>query len=115
METRLSTDTVKPSDRIAYWRDAICRCLRAPRARLRSSAAVLLRADDSQHRQFDLIYVAGSPQRVDRSARHVEADPSDSLIIMLQKRRRGPRRQGDIDARMAPGSLTLLDSRRPIR
>jgi hypothetical protein len=24
METRLSTDTVKPSDRIAWWRDAIC-------------------------------------------------------------------------------------------
>jgi AraC-like DNA-binding protein len=109
---QMSTAAVPPPQRIAYWKDAICAAFVHLELecdpRLPFSSELAIRSTG----RFDLIDVAGSPQHVYRSARLVEEDPSDSLIIMLQQQGEGRARQGAVDARMAPGSLTVLDSRR---
>ena len=113
METRFSTDAVKPSERIAYWKDAVCsafvRLDLDCDARLPFRSALAIR----ETAKFDFISVSGSAQRVSRSARHVSDDPAESLIVMLQRHGDCIATQDGREIHLSPGSLTFLDSRRP--
>lgn len=113
METQLSTDAVAPAERIAYWNDAICsafvrldlECDR--RAPFHSELGIRRAAT------FDLISVAGSAQRVSRSARHVADDPAESLIVMLQLQGDCIATQDGREIHLPARALAFLDSRRP--
>lgn len=113
METHFSTVAVRPSERIAYWKDAVCSAFVRldlecdPRLPFRSTLAV--RATP----KFDFISVSGSAQRVSRSARHVRDDPAESLIVMLQRQGDCIATQDGREVHISPGSLAFLDSRRP--
>jgi AraC-like DNA-binding protein len=113
MEMHLSTETVPLADRIAYWNDAICAAFVRldlecdPRLPFRSELAV------RQAANFDLISVAGSAQRVSRSARHVGDDPAESLIVMLQLQGDCVATQDGRELHLPPRALAFLDSRRP--
>jgi hypothetical protein len=113
METRLSTDTVKPSDRIAWWRDAICSTFVRldlecdPRSPFRCELGI------RRTEKFDLISVAGSAQRVSRSPRHVSEDPAESLIVMLQQEGDCVATQDGREIHLPARTLAFLDSRRP--
>ena len=113
METRLSTDTVKPSDRIAYWRDAICSTFVRldlecdPRSPFHCELGI------RRTEKFDLISVAGSAQRVSRSPRHVSEDPAESLIVMLQHEGDCIATQDGREIHLPARALAFLDSRRP--
>ncbi|HZV94031.1 MAG TPA: hypothetical protein VFF72_12500, partial [Caldimonas sp.] len=110
---RFSTQGVPARHRVAFWRDAVCAAfvrldLDCDPARPFSSELVVRRTA-----RLDLIDVGGSPQEVRRSARMIDADHAESLIVMLQREGRGAARQGELDMTLAPHGLTVLDSRRP--
>ena len=113
MEKHLSTDAVRPSERIAYWNDAICSAFVRldlecdPRLPFHSELGIRETA------QFDLISVAGSAQRVSRSPRHVSDDPAESLIVMLQLQGDCIATQDGREIHLPARSLAFLDSRRP--
>ena len=113
METRLSTDAVKPSDRIAYWRDAICSTF--VRLDLECDPRMPFHCELGIRRteKFDLISVAGSAQRVSRSPRHVSEDPAESLIVMLQHEGDCIATQDGREIHLPARALAFLDSRRP--
>jgi AraC-like DNA-binding protein len=113
MEKHLSTDAVRPSERIAYWSDAVCSAF--VRLDLECDARLPFRSELEirETAKFDFIAVSGSAQRVRRSARHVSDDPAESLIVMLQRQGDCIATQDGREIRLPPGSLAFLDSRRP--
>ena len=113
METRFSTDAVRPSERIAYWKDAVCSAF--VRLDLECDARLPFRSSLAMREtpKFDFIAVSGSAQRVSRSARHVRDDPVESLIVMLQRQGDCIATQDGREIHLCPGSLAFLDSRRP--
>jgi AraC family transcriptional regulator, positive regulator of tynA and feaB len=108
-----STDAVAPLQRYSYWREAVCstfvpldvRCDK----RLPFQSELYVRPVAG----FDLIAVRGSAQQVRRGSRLIDTDRSECLIVMSQSRGTGVATQGERESRLHPGSLTLLDSRRP--
>ena len=108
-----STDAVAPSQRYSYWKEAVCstfvpldvRCEK----RLPFQSELYVRPVAG----FDLITVRGSAQQVHRGRRLIDTDRSECLIVMSQSRGTGMATQGERESRLNPGSLTLLDSRRP--
>ena len=113
METRLSTHTVKPSDRIAYWRDAICSTFVRLDLECDPRSPFHCQLDIRRTAKFDLISVAGSAQRVSRSLRHVSEDPAESLIVMLQHEGDCIATQDGREIHLPARALAFLDSRRP--
>ena len=113
MEKHLSTDAVKPSERIAYWSDAVCSAF--VRLDLECDARLPFRSELAirETAKFDLISVSGSAQTVRRSARHVSDDPAESLIVMLQRQGDCVATQDGREIHLPPGALAFLDSRRP--
>lgn len=113
MDDHLSTDAVKPSERISYWRDAICSTFvqldLECDARLPFHCQLGIRRTE----KFDLISVAGSAQRVSRSLRHVSDDRAESLIVMLQHEGDCIATQDGREIHLPARALTFLDSRRP--
>lgn len=108
-----STDAVAPPQRYSYWKEAVCstfvpldvRCDR----RLPFQSELTVRPVAG----FDLITVRGSAQQVHRGSRLIDTDRSECLIVMSQSRGTGVATQGERESRLDPGTLTLLDSRRP--
>jgi AraC-like DNA-binding protein len=110
-----STDSVAPSQRYSYWREAVCSTF-VPldvvcdqRLPFRSELSVRPAAG------FDLITVRGSAQQVRRGSRLIDTDGSECLIVMAQSQGGGVATQGDRASCLSPGSLTVLDSRRPYK
>jgi AraC-like DNA-binding protein len=112
-EWKFSTDAVRPGQRLAYWKDAICSAFVRldlqcdPRAPFHAE----LRARPWP--RFDCIAVGGSPQRVARDERLLDEDHAESLIVMRQRSGRCIARQDGVETPIGPGELTLVDSRRP--
>ena len=113
MEKHFSTDAVLPSERISYWKDAICSTFVRldvqcdPRLPFHSELGI------RRTPQFDLISVAGSAQKVSRSPRHVDDDRAESLIVMLQLQGDCIATQDGREVHLPARALTFLDSRRP--
>jgi AraC-like DNA-binding protein len=113
MEKRLSTDAVRPAERVAYWSDAICATF--VRLDLECDRQLPFRSELEMREgpNFDLISVAGSAQKVSRSARHVGDDPAESLIVMLQQHGDCVATQDGREMHLPARALAFLDSRRP--
>lgn len=109
-----STDTVAPAQRYSYWRDAVCSTFVPLDVQCDSRLPFHSELSVRSTAGFDLIAVRGSAQQVRRSSRMIDADGSECLIVMAQHQGEGVAlQQGGSPVRLYPGSLALLDSRRP--
>ena len=110
---RFSTDGVRPPERLAYWKDAICTAF--VRLDLQCDPRLPFRAELSARLwpRFDCIDVRGSAQRVARSERLLDEDHAESLIVMRQRSGSCIAVHDGIETRIGPGELTFVDSRRP--
>ena len=110
---QFSTDNVAPSHRFSYWKEAVCASFVPLEVECDAQATFRSELQLRPVAGFDLITVRGSTQQVRRSHRLIDADDSECLIVMAQAQGDGVASQGDNEAWLRPGSLTLLDSRRP--
>jgi AraC-like DNA-binding protein len=112
MTLLLTTDTVAPRERLAYWTDMIC------------STYVQLECDAAQRDKFagsinsqtmpglDLSVVASGAQKVLRTPRQIARAKDDYFLVSIQTKGKGVLRQDGRDALLNPGDFALYDSTR---
>lgn len=109
-----STDTVKPGEGVAYWREAVCATVlnvttQVPRENFHASIA---------GRNFgDLRFAAFQSSRhsVVREARHVDRAGEDRYLISLQRRGRSGLSQDGREFWLNPGEIAVMDGTKPFR
>lgn len=110
MAVLLSTDTVRQSDRLDYWRDAIC----ASYVPLECSSASPKNFDGAieMHRmsKVSASYVTGSQQNVRRRKRDIGRAGDASFLISLQLNKAGVLEQSNRSAVLQPGDFGLYSS-----
>ncbi|MFM1987290.1 MAG: hypothetical protein RJA99_247 [Pseudomonadota bacterium] len=110
----LTTDTVAPRDRLAYWNDAICDVY----VQLECDALHDAGSFDGRIRQdrlgsLELSRVTSRAQRVRHGAAQIARASEDWCLVSLQTRGRGTLSQDGRDAVLEPGDFALYDSTRP--
>ncbi len=109
----LSTDTVRPADRIAYWRDLVCDTFVA--LDCRSSLRERFRGSVVSHDAggLSLTRVESDAQMVARTRRLITRSSDDMMLVSLAVQGDGCVRQDGREARLSPGDLALYDTTRP--
>jgi AraC-like DNA-binding protein len=110
---RFSTDAVRPTQRLSFWKDAICTAFVRLELECDSRRPFHAALTARSMPRFDCISVSGSAQHVRRSERLVGEDHADSLILMRQLRGTCVATQGENVLPLPEGGIVLLDSRRP--
>jgi AraC family transcriptional activator of tynA and feaB len=112
--THWSTDTVRPGERVAFWREAVC-------------AAVLnvtpeqpqddFRAAIAGHNFGALRFasVRSTGHDIVRDVRHVDRSGDDQYLISLQKSGRCGMAQGGRDVCLDPEEIGIIDGAQPFR
>ncbi len=109
----LSTNTVRPADRVAYWRDLVCdtfvalECRSKLRGRFRGSIA----SHDAGG--LNLTRVDSDAQTVARTGKLIARSSDDVMLISLAVQGNGCVLQDGREARLSPGDLALYDTTRP--
>lgn len=109
----LSTDTVRPADRIAYWRDVVCEtfvaldCRSTLRERFRGSVA----SHDAGG--LNLTRVDADAQTVARTRGLIARSSDDVMLVSFAVQGDGRVVQDGREARLGPGDLALYDTTRP--
>lgn len=109
----LSTDTVRPADRIAYWRDLVCdtfvalECRSTLRGQFRGSVA----SHDAGG--LNLTWVDSDAQTVARTSKLIARSSDDVMLISLAVQGDGCVVQDGREARLSPGDLAFYDTARP--
>jgi AraC family transcriptional regulator, positive regulator of tynA and feaB len=109
----VSTDPIHPTERRAYWTEAICRSFAHVETRPLGSAVV------SGHFEFveiggsKLVRFDSSPQCYTRDARLVSRAGSDEFMFDFQRRGRSSMVQAGKEGTIDPGYGVLYDARRP--
>ena len=113
MSELLTTDSVAPEQRLAYWIDMICRTY----VRLDCDAPA---QDDfggeirSHHLPgLGLSVIRSRAQHVMRTSREIARSTDDYFIVSIQTRGRGLISQDGRQALLAPGDFAIYDSTRP--
>jgi AraC-like DNA-binding protein len=112
--TSWSTDTVKPRETMAFWREAVCATVvnvtpEAPRERFRASIS---------GRNFGpLRFASFSSTRhsIVRDARHADRAGEDHYLISLQRRGRSGMSQAGRELWLEQGEIGILDGTVPFR
>jgi AraC family transcriptional activator of tynA and feaB len=113
MPISVSTDPIRPTERTAYWTEAICRSFAHVETRPLGSAVV------SGHFEFveiggaKLVRFDSSPQCYTRDARLVSRAGSDEFMFDFQRRGRSSMVQAGNEGTIDPGYGVLYDARRP--
>lgn len=113
MPTSVSTDPIRPTERQAFWTEAICRSFASVETKPLGSAVV------SGHFEFveiggaKLVRFDSSPQCYSRDARLVNIAGSDEFMFDFQRRGRSLIVQGGNEGTIEPGYGVLYDARRP--
>jgi AraC family transcriptional activator of tynA and feaB len=113
MPISVSTDPIRPTERTAYWTEAICRSFASVETKPLGSAVV------SGHFEFveiggaKLVRFDSSPQCYTRDARLVNMAGSDEFMFDFQRRGRSSIVQGGNESTIEPGYGVLYDARRP--
>ena len=113
MPISVSTDQIRPTERAAYWTEAICRSFAHVETRPLGSAVV------SGHFEFveiggaKLVRFDSSPQCYTRDARLVSRAGSDEFMFDFQRRGRSSMVQAGNEGTIDPGYGVLYDARRP--
>lgn len=114
MSFALSTSSVRPSDKLAYWADLVCRsyvqldCEPGPgqeliEGEIRAGALASLR----------LSRVTASAQTVTRTPARIAGASEDFFLVSIQAAGTGTVLQDGRAARLSPGDFALYDSTRP--
>jgi AraC-like DNA-binding protein len=114
MGQTLSTESVAPDQRLAYWTDLVCDTyvqLDCEAAGGRRSIDGDIRADELA--SLRLSKVTATPQLVRRTAAKIARASEDYFLVSIQTRGAGVISQDDREARLAPGDFALYDSTRP--
>jgi len=114
MGQTISTASVEPSQRLAYWTDLVCDTfvqLDCDAAGGEHSIEGDIRADELA--SLRLSQVTATPQIVRRTAAKIAHASEDYFLVSIQTRGEGLISQDGRVARLAPGDFALYDSTRP--
>jgi AraC-like DNA-binding protein len=113
MPISVSTDPIRPTERQAYWTEAICRSFANIETKPLGATTV------SGHFEFveiggaKLVRFDSSPQCYTRDARLVSRAGSDEFMFDFQRRGRSAMVQAGNEGTIDPGYGVLYDARRP--
>ena len=113
MPTSVSTDPIRPSERQAFWTDAISRSFAPVETRPLGSAEVSGHFDFVELGAAKLGRFDSSSQCYSRDARLVSRAGSDEFMFDFQRRGRSFMRQAGNEGTIEPGQGVLYDARRP--
>ena len=106
----LTTDTVAPRDRLAYWTDAICDVyVQLECDALRRDAPFDGRIRHDRLGTLELSRVTSCPQWVRHGPTQIARAAEDWFLVSLQTRGRGVVSQDGRDAVLEPGDFALYD------
>ena len=113
MSTSVSTDTVRPAERLTFWTEAICRTFASVETKPIGSVAVRGHFEFVEMGEARLVRFDSSPQCYRRDARLVSRDGADEFMFDFQRCGRSSLTQGRNEGTIAPGFGVLYDARRP--
>ena len=113
MPVSISTDTVRPDERRAFWTEAICRSFAKVETTPLSTAPVSGHFDFVEVGGAKLVRFDSSPQRYSRDPRLVSRAGSDDFMFDVQVAGRSRMTQGANDGTVETGFGVLYDARRP--
>ncbi|MCA6115814.1 helix-turn-helix domain-containing protein [Bradyrhizobium sp. WSM 1738] len=113
MPISVSTDSILPTDRQAFWTEAICRSFANVETRPIGSAVVSGRFEFVEIGDAKLVRFDSSPQCYTRDARLVSRAGSDEFMFDFQRRGRSAMMQAGNEGTIDPGYGVLYDARRP--
>lgn len=109
----ISTDSIRPAERQAFWTEAICRSFAGVDTRPLDSGAVSGHFEFIEIGSAKLVRFDSSPQSYRRDARLVSAAGSDDFMFDFQTVGRSWMVQGANEGVVQPGYGVLYDARRP--
>jgi AraC family transcriptional activator of tynA and feaB len=113
MPVRVSTDPIRPTERQAFWTEAICRSFASIETRPIGSAVVSGHFEFVEIGDAKLVRFDSSPQCYSRDARLVSRAGSDEFMFDFQRRGRSAMVQAGNESTIDPGYGVLYDARRP--
>jgi len=113
MPTSVSTDPIRPSERQAFWTEAISRSFAPVETRPLGSGVVSGHFEFVELGAAKLVRFDSSPQCYSRDARLVSRTGSDEFMFDFQRRGRSLMRQAGNEGTIEPGHGVLYDARRP--
>lgn len=112
--THWSTDTVRPGERIAFWREAVCATvLNVTPERAQDGFRAAIAGRSFGPLRFASFSSAGHD--IVREARHADRSDEDQYLISLQKSGRCSMAQGDCELWLDPGEIAIVHGGRPFR
>ncbi|MCG8441092.1 MAG: helix-turn-helix domain-containing protein [Caulobacterales bacterium] len=115
MLNRYSTDAVARSQRVAFWRDAICSAYVGLDCERISSDGFEGRLISQTVGAVGVSDIKTSPYVVVRSKRRISKSSDDCFLLSVQRSGSAVIEQGDRTACLNPGDLALYDSSQPYR
>ncbi|WP_203673856.1 MULTISPECIES: helix-turn-helix domain-containing protein [unclassified Streptomyces] len=109
----LSTSLLSPSDRAAFWHDAVSRTFVPLDVTLYEEAPSAATISTSQLDSIQISTVTAGSQTVIRSPRMIARDGREYLMLTLLHQGIAERSQDGREALVHPGQFSLSDSRRP--
>lgn len=113
MPISVSTDPIRPTERRAYWTEAICRSFANVETRPLGTADVSGNFEFVEIGGAKLVRFDSSPQCYTRDARLVNRAGSDEFMFDFQRRGRSSIVQAGNEGTIDPGYGVLYDARRP--
>lgn len=113
MPISVSTDPIRPTERRAYWTEAICRSFANIETKPLGSAIISGRFEFVEIGGAKLVRFDSSPQCYTRDARLVNRAGSDEFMFDFQRRGRSTMVQAGNEGTIDPGYGVLYDARRP--
>jgi AraC-like DNA-binding protein len=113
MPDTVSTDSVRPSERQAFWTEAVCRAFAKVEPRPLRPGAISGHFEVVEIGSAKLARFVTSPQAYSRSARLVSSAGSDDFMFDFQLAGQSLMIQGSREGAIPPGYGVLYDARRP--
>ena len=113
MPISVSTDPIRPTERQAYWTEAICRSFANIETKPLGSTVVSGHFEFVEIGDAKLVRFDSSPQCYTRDARLVSRAGSDEFMFDFQRRGHSAMVQAGNEGTINPGYGVLYDARRP--
>lgn len=113
MPISVSTDPIRPTERRAFWTEAICRSFANIEIKPLGSAVVSGHFEFVEIGEAKLVRFDSSPQCYTRDARLVSRAGSDEFMFDFQRRGCSAMAQAGNEGTINPGYGVLYDARRP--
>ncbi len=113
MPISVSTDPIRPTERQAFWTEAICRSFANIETKPLGAAVVSGHFEFVEFGDAKLVRFDSSPQCYTRDARLVSRAGSDEFMFDFQRRGRSAMAQAGNEGTIDPGYGVLYDARRP--